>query len=303
MALPTIPVLDGNGDPINVNTLNSGRRAATDSAAMVLSTEDFAALTAVRPVTQSGAWMVGLSGAIPAGTNPIGSVTVSGSVAVTGALTDAQLRATAVPVSATSLPLPTGAATAAAQATGNASLTSIDGKLAKGQATKANSHSVVFASDIDPMTIAGTVTASFSGSLPAGGNTIGAVTQSGAWMVGLSGAIPAGNNNIGDVDVASVPQIATTTRALDYANGVTVTAGAASSASAAIAAAEICVHNAGTVRAYIRQGSGTPTASVAATSLPLEAGEKIWLRHTSGHAVAAIRDGASDTAIRIIPVA
>lgn len=58
--------------------------------------------------------------------------------AVTG-LTDAQLRATPVPVSgsffqatqpvsATSLPLPTGATTAAAQTTGNASLSSIDAK-------------------------------------------------------------------------------------------------------------------------------------------------------------------------------
>ena len=58
---------------------------------------------------------------------------------VTTGLTDAQLRATAVPVSGTfwqttqpvsaaSLPLPSGAATSAAQTTGNASLASIDGK-------------------------------------------------------------------------------------------------------------------------------------------------------------------------------
>lgn len=50
-------------------------------------------------------------------------------VPVSGPLTDTQLRATAVPVSAASLPLPTGAATAANQATGNASLASIDTKL------------------------------------------------------------------------------------------------------------------------------------------------------------------------------
>lgn len=48
---------------------------------------------------------------------------------VTGPLTDAQLRASAVPVSAASLPLPTGAATEAKQDTGNASLASIDSKL------------------------------------------------------------------------------------------------------------------------------------------------------------------------------
>jgi hypothetical protein len=126
-----------------------------------------------------------------------------------------------------------------------------------------------------------------------------------ATAVPVSGtvALGSGSANIGDVDVLTVPTIATTTRALDYANGVTVTAGATTSASAAITATEICIHNAGAVRAYVRQGSGTPTASVAATSLAMEPGEKIWLRHTSGHAVAAIRDGASDCAIRIIPVA
>jgi hypothetical protein len=55
-------------------------------------------------------------------------VPVSGTVS-TGGLTDTQLRATAVPVSAAALPLPTGAATAAAQTSGNASLSSMDGKL------------------------------------------------------------------------------------------------------------------------------------------------------------------------------
>jgi hypothetical protein len=54
---------------------------------------------------------------------------VSGKLPVVGPLTDAELRATAVPVSAASLPLPTGAATAANQATEIASLASIDSKL------------------------------------------------------------------------------------------------------------------------------------------------------------------------------
>lgn len=48
---------------------------------------------------------------------------------VSGPLTDTQLRATAVPVSAASLPLPSGAATSANQSTANSSLSSIDGKL------------------------------------------------------------------------------------------------------------------------------------------------------------------------------
>jgi len=58
------------------------------------------------------------------GANPL---PISG--AVTGPLTDAQLRATAVAISATALPLPTGASTAANQVTANTSLASIDTKL------------------------------------------------------------------------------------------------------------------------------------------------------------------------------
>lgn len=59
-------------------------------------------------------------------------------------LTDAQLRASAVPISAASLPLPTGASTSAAQTTGNASLSSIDTKTpALGQALAAAAVPVV----------------------------------------------------------------------------------------------------------------------------------------------------------------
>jgi hypothetical protein len=73
-----------------------------------------------------------------------GTVPVSGTVTATGPLTDTQLRATAVPVSSTSLPLPTGASTAARQDTGNTSLASIDGKVpALGQALAASSVPVV----------------------------------------------------------------------------------------------------------------------------------------------------------------
>ena len=49
-------------------------------------------------------------------------------LAVTGPLTDAELRAAALPISAAVLPLPAGAATDVKQDTGNASLASLDGK-------------------------------------------------------------------------------------------------------------------------------------------------------------------------------
>lgn len=78
---------------------------------------------------------------------------VSGTV-TTGGLTDTQLRASAVAISAASLPLPTGASTSALQTSGNSSLSSIDGKLnSLGQKTMANSVPVVIASDQSAITV------------------------------------------------------------------------------------------------------------------------------------------------------
>jgi hypothetical protein len=58
--------------------------------------------------------------------HPIPVNDAGGSLTVDGPLTDTELRATAVPVSAAALPLPTGAATEAKQDTGNTSLGNID---------------------------------------------------------------------------------------------------------------------------------------------------------------------------------
>lgn len=66
--------------------------------------------------TNSTGTQVGTAGA-PIRTDPTGTTIqpVSGTVTATGPLTDAQLRASAVPISVASLPLPTGAATSALQ--------------------------------------------------------------------------------------------------------------------------------------------------------------------------------------------
>lgn len=100
------------------------------------------------------------------------SGTVTANTGLTQPLTDAQLRASAVPVSGTffqatqpvsaaSLPLPSGAATSANQTTGNSSLSSIDAKLSSlGQKTMASSAPVVIASDQSAIPITGSITAS-----------------------------------------------------------------------------------------------------------------------------------------------
>lgn len=80
-------------------------------------------------------------------TNPL-SLTTAGALRVDGS-------AVTQPISAASLPLPTGAAISALQTAGNASLTSIDGKLPAtlGQKTSANSFAVVLASDQSPIPV------------------------------------------------------------------------------------------------------------------------------------------------------
>lgn len=80
-------------------------------------------------------------------TNPL-SLTVAGALRVDGS-------AVTQPISAASLPLPTGAATAALQTSGNATLTAISGQLPTtlGQKTSANSFAVVISSDQSPIAV------------------------------------------------------------------------------------------------------------------------------------------------------
>jgi len=88
--------------------------------------------------------------------------TVAGTVAVSNQpsqpLTDTQLRASAVPVSATSLPLPAGAATEATLATRLAEATFTGRVNTLGQKTMAGSTPVAFASDQSPLSVTGPLT-------------------------------------------------------------------------------------------------------------------------------------------------
>ena len=65
------------------------------------------------PVAQQGAWSVGVLGTVPVSGALTNAELRATAVPISGALTDAELRATAVPVSMASAPLPTGAATQA----------------------------------------------------------------------------------------------------------------------------------------------------------------------------------------------
>ena len=90
-----------------------------------------ASMPVVLPVSQA-AGALALQSQLPVALGSGGGIKVDGSgtaLPVSGPLTDVELRATAVPVSAASLPLPTNAATENKQDTGNSSLSSIDGKI------------------------------------------------------------------------------------------------------------------------------------------------------------------------------
>lgn len=83
--------------------------------------------------------------AITAAALPLPTGAATSALQQTDALTNTQLRASAVPVSMATAPLPTGGATAAKQDTGNVSLASIDGKI-----TAVNTGAVIVASSALP---------------------------------------------------------------------------------------------------------------------------------------------------------
>lgn len=108
----------GNAVPVSAASLPLPSGAATAANQSTANTS-LASIDGKAPALVSGRVPVDGSGV----TQPVsGSVTVSGTVTASGPLTDAQLRASAVPVSTASLPLPTGAAT-------QTTLASVDGKL------------------------------------------------------------------------------------------------------------------------------------------------------------------------------
>jgi hypothetical protein len=91
-------------------------------------------------------------------TQPI-SGTVTADTGLSQPITDTQLRASAVPVSVSSIALPSGASTSALQTSGNASLINIDSKtLAAGQALMAASSPVVIASNQSAIPVTGSFT-------------------------------------------------------------------------------------------------------------------------------------------------
>lgn len=123
MPLPTIPVLDGNGDPINVPVPNSGRRPDVDSQSVALSTEGIAAINAVATAVVA---------ALQAG------LTIN------------------------SAPAPTGGATSALQTTGNGTLAGILAALSTSLQTELTGDAAADLSAVVSALTTGTLTTQFA---------------------------------------------------------------------------------------------------------------------------------------------
>lgn len=176
---PEFFVTDGTG-PLTVDgtvTIQDGGGSITvDAVSLPLPT---GAATAANQATEIAS-LASIDAGIPA---TLGQTTMSASMPVTIASNQ-----TAVPISAASLPLPAGAATAANQVTEIASLASIDAGIpaALGQTTMAASMPVTFASDQTTLPISAT-----SLPLPTGAATATLQTAGNASLVSIDAGIPA----------------------------------------------------------------------------------------------------------------
>lgn len=214
------------------NAINIHDAVATTSGVQISGFASTTAPTAVVAGDSTRIWTTlngavniadgGASISIDDGGNSItvdGTVAVSGSVAVTGPLTDTQLRATALPISAASLPLPTGAAQ-------ETTLSALNTKVPSSLTVKAASTA---AAATDPALV---VAVSPNNTIPVSLSSVPshAVTNAGTFAVQVTSApttavtgtfwqatqpvslatlpaLPAGTNNIGDVDVLTLPAI------------------------------------------------------------------------------------------------
>lgn len=130
--------------------------------------------------------------------NPNGQATMANSEPVVLASDQS-----AVPVSAASLPLPSGAATSAAQATLETDVEAINTRLGEVQASPtANTVLDRLKALLTELALKADLTETQPVSLASVPSH--AVTNAGTFSVQNTAATPAGNNNIGDVDIASI---------------------------------------------------------------------------------------------------
>lgn len=232
------------------------------------------------PVSQSGTWSAGRTWTLSSGTDSVSAVQ-SGTWNINN-------------ISGT-VSLPTGAATSALQTSGNASLTSIDGKLPAtlGQKTMANSFAVVLASDQTaiPVSQSGTWTTGRTWTLASGTDSVAAV-QSGTWNINnISGTVSlptgastsalqtTGNSSLSSIDGKLVDDFGVSTAALRTAAQVGNATGAAS-------------FNAGTTTAQtLRVVLPTDQTSIPVAQSGTWTTGRTWALSSGTDSVAAVQSG------------
>lgn len=218
----SLPLPTGAATQATLASVLSALQAALTVTATNLDIRDLSSATDSVAVTDGGSSLtvdgtVAVSGTV-AVTDNGGALTVDGTVAVTdgggsltvdGPLTDVQLRATAVPVSAASLPLPTGASTAANQATIAGHVDGIETLLGGGLPSALATDRL----KVDGSGVTQPVSAA-SLPLPTGAATEATLLDIQTAVEGtlavtgtVTANLAAGTNNIGDVDVVTLPAL------------------------------------------------------------------------------------------------
>lgn len=244
--VPYIKILDGTdggteaiaGDASNGLDVDVTRLPALPAGTNNIGDVDVATVPAPLSTTGGGTEATALRVTVANDSTGVLSVDDNGgSLTVDGPLTDAQLRASAVPVSLASSPLPTGAATLAEQQTQTTALQLLDDTVyTDGTGTPSKAIGIAGTDGTNPQIIktdsAGELQVDvLTSALPTGAataanqstsNTALAAIQAAVEIIdnAISGseiqadvltlpALPAGTNNIGDVDVLTLPAIPT----------------------------------------------------------------------------------------------
>lgn len=210
--LVAAPALEGgNLATIATRTPALGQALAAASVPVVLPSLQAAALA--QDATLTGGTLRGTV-ALSAGAAAIGSVSVSNFPATQPVSGTVSISGT-VPVSASSLPLPTGAATSALQGGG------LPSSLGTGGGLRVDGSGTA-------LPVSGTIAVSaIAGALPAGSAVIGhVITDTGSTTAVTSlPSLPAGSAAIGSVTVTSAPTTAITAAALPLPTGAALEAG------------------------------------------------------------------------------
>lgn len=275
MPLPTLLVKNGAGADVTVSTPASGRQAATDSQAVVLSAEDLAALgvpAEAPPVDDTAP--AGLNGRLQRLAQRLTAMLARLPAAI-GIRSASDSLSVVLAQDHAALPLPVGAATAAAQAAQAATLTSIDGRLAGSLAVTGS-----FFQATQPVSAA-------SLPLPSGAATSAAQATTNATLSAIDGKLPA----------AVIPGLLPVDTLATVGLARQLAAGSASANTALTASARrISIF---ARLADVRYAIGTGAQTAHSSSHYIAVGERLDLDIPASAQIAVIRAGSVDGVLEV----